>query len=159
MKIRKALLDDATAIASLTTELGYLADVPAISDRLSRLSDRGDDVVLVAEEDGVIAGWVQAHTSVVLESGFRMEIVGLIVSDRFKRRGVGKALVDAVESWGRECGAFVFTVRSNVQRVESHVFYPALGYEKTKTQAVYRKRIEKTAEPGATDNPDDAQRI
>jgi GNAT superfamily N-acetyltransferase len=140
MKIRKAVLDDAAAIAVLTTELGYVADTPAVTDRLRRLSDRVDDVVFVAEEDGVIAGWIQAHTSVVLESGFRMEIVGLIVSDRFRRRGVGRLLVREVESWGREVGAPVFSVRSNVQRVESHAFYPALGYEKTKTQAVYRKR-------------------
>jgi len=137
MKIRKAVLDDAAAIAALTTELGYVADTPAVTDRLRRLSDRVDDVVFVAEEDGVIAGWIQAHTCVVLESGFRMEIVGLIVSDRFRRRGVGKLLVREVESWGREVGALVFSVRSNVLRVESHAFYPALGYEKTKTQAVY----------------------
>jgi len=140
MKIRKALLDDAASIADLTTDLGYVADVSAITDRLRRLSDTPDDVVLVAEMEGVIAGWVQGHTSVVLESGFRMEIVGLIVSSRFRRRGVGRALIEAVESWGAERGASVFSVRSNVQRVESHQFYPSLGYEKTKTQAVYRKK-------------------
>lgn len=152
MKLRKAVLNDASALAGLTTELGYVADSAAVTERLGRLLDRGNDVVLVAEEEGVIVGWIQAHTSVALESGFRMEIVGLIVSDRFRRRGVGKRLVDAVESWGRERGARVFSVRSNLQRVASHAFYPALGYEKIKTQAVYRNRMKPADERGGGDS-------
>ena len=32
-------------------------------------------------------------------------------------------------------------VRSNASRVESHSFYPALGYASTKTQQVYRKLL------------------
>jgi ribosomal protein S18 acetylase RimI-like enzyme len=141
MKIRKAVPGDAPSIAKLTTELGYVADVPAVAERLSSLSDRDDDLVLVAEESGEVAGWIQAHTSVVLESGHRMEIVGLIVSGRFRRQGVGRSLVESAESWGRERGVAVFTVRSNIVREESHEFYPALGYEKSKTQAVYRKKL------------------
>jgi GNAT superfamily N-acetyltransferase len=140
MKLRKAAMDDANEIARLTTELGYVADALVVTERLLQLTQHDDQAVFVAEENGEIAGWIQAHASLALESGFRMEIVGLIVSDRFRRRGVGRLLVQAAEAWGRERGVPVFSVRSNVQRAESHLFYPALGYEKTKTQAVYRKR-------------------
>jgi GNAT superfamily N-acetyltransferase len=141
METRPATLADASAIAELTTELGYPVAAPAITERLAMLAGGGSDVVLVAVEDGVVAGWIQAHTLTSLETGLRMELVGLIVAARFRRRGVGRLLVAAAESWGRARGIDVFSVRSNVQRVESHAFYPALGYEKTKTQAAYRKRV------------------
>jgi hypothetical protein len=46
-----------------------------------------------------------------------------------------------VEDWARAIGCDVVAVRSNINRVESHLFYPALGYESVKTQVAYRKRI------------------
>lgn len=141
MDIRPATPADAGAIASLTRELGYAADAPAIDARLQHLCRTADDTVLVAADEGVIGGWIQAHASCALESGFRIEIVGLVVSERFRRRGVGRDLVAAAEAWAAARQVEVVTVRSNVQRAESHAFYPALGYERTKTQAVYRKRM------------------
>jgi GNAT superfamily N-acetyltransferase len=77
----------------------------------------------------------------VLESGFRVEINGLIVSPEARRRGVGRALVSRAEEWALQVGAEAIVVRSNVQRIESHAFYPALGYDVSKTQTVYRKRL------------------
>lgn len=140
MKLRKAAVEDARAVAALTAELGYTADTLAVTERLLQLAEQKDQIVFVVEEGGEVAGWIQAQASVVLEAGFRLEIVGLIVSDRFRRRGLGRLLVQAAESWGEERGVQAFSVRSNLQRTESPLFYPALGYEKIKTQAVYRKK-------------------
>ena len=141
MLIRAALPSDAIEIARLTAELGYAATPHEIAERLSRVTDRSKQAVYVALLDDRIAGWVQAQASEVLESGFRVEIVGLIVSGDFRRRGVGRRLVEAAERWAIECGAPALVVRSNAQRVESHRFYPALGFTATKTQTVYRKPL------------------
>jgi GNAT superfamily N-acetyltransferase len=78
----------------------------------------------------------------VLESGFRVEIVGLVVAEDCRRHGVGRELVQRAEQWAAGLGAATVVVRSNTKREESHRFYPALGYAATKTQAVYRKRLE-----------------
>jgi GNAT superfamily N-acetyltransferase len=75
----------------------------------------------------------------VLESGFRVEITGLVVSGEMRRRGVGRSLVAQAETWAAEISAGTIVVRSNAKRVESHEFYPALGYLPSKTQVVYRK--------------------
>ena len=32
-------------------------------------------------------------------------------------------------------------LRSSVDRTEAHMFYPALGFERSKTQHVYRKSL------------------
>ncbi len=142
MILRHATLADAAAIAALTGELGYTADEAASRERLSKLLDRAECHLVVAEMKGAVAGWLQAVTGEVLESGFRVEIVGLVVGEKFRRRGVGRALVARAEVWARSLGAPAIVVRSNTLRTESHVFYPALGFESTKTQAVYRKHLD-----------------
>jgi GNAT superfamily N-acetyltransferase len=139
--IRQAVISDSSEIARLTAELGYAAGVDAIADRLARIGERKDSLLLVAVWEETMVGWLQAQTSEVLESGFRAEIVGLIVSDVCRRRGVGRSLVQHAERWAMEVGAEAVVVRSNTKRSESHLFYPALGFCASKTQAVYRKQL------------------
>jgi GNAT superfamily N-acetyltransferase len=140
-KIRAATLQDAEAIALLSKELGYPVDLGMLREWLGAILERDDQRVIVAETpDGAICGWLQAHSITVLESGLRVEILGLIVSESVRRRGVGRILVLQAETWAAEISAEAVVVRSNAKRVESHAFYPSLGYTPSKTQVVYRKR-------------------
>jgi predicted N-acetyltransferase YhbS len=142
--IRSATAQDAEAIAGLSETLGYTADVEATRARLSRILASDADLMLVAENDaGVIVGWLQAHAAHIIESGFRVEITGLVVAVDARRGGSGRGLVAEAERWARGISAEAMVVRSNVQRTESHAFYPALGYVQTKTQGVYRKSLTK----------------
>jgi GNAT superfamily N-acetyltransferase len=139
-KVRAAVDADAAPIAALSRELGYPAETKTIRERIGRILPRDDQRLLVAEgEDGEVLGWLQAHSSDVLESGFRVEIIGMVVSEKVRRKGVGRALVAQAETWATEISAGTIVVRSNSKRVESHLFYPALGYIPSKTQMVYRK--------------------
>jgi GNAT superfamily N-acetyltransferase len=142
-RVRVATGKDAEPIAVLSGELGYPAEAGTIAERLRRILSRGDQRVVVAElPDGAICGWLQAHCSEALESGSRVEIVGLIVSGSMRRKGVGRRLVAAAEAWAAEISAQMVVVRSNAMRLESHAFYPSLGYSPSKTQVVYRKRAD-----------------
>ncbi|ATC64247.1 hypothetical protein CMV30_09930 [Nibricoccus aquaticus] len=144
MTIRDALLSDAAAIARLTGELGYVANAQAISDRLSKIIGNPDHLMIVASFKEEIVGWLQAHASEVLESGFRVEIVGLIVDGNARRLGTGRSLVQRAEQWASAINASAVVVRSNTVREESHLFYPAIGFIHSKTQAVYRKQLKET---------------
>ena len=86
--------------------------------------------------------WLQAHAAQILESGVRVEIVGLIVSTEARRSGLGRSLVDEAERWARNIQAKTLVARSDIKRTESHAFYPALGFTLAKTQHVYRKTLE-----------------
>lgn len=105
------------------------------------LASSTDALFVATNASGHAAGWLQAHSALVIESGFRLEIVGLVVSPTARRAGVGRALVAAAERWARNIGADIVVVRSNITRTESHAFYPALGYATTKTQRVCKKSL------------------
>ena len=140
--VRPARESDAALIAQLSATLGYPATAAQILDRLQfMLGSQHDLIAIATDSSGAAIGWMQAHASHVLESGFRVEIIGLIVAPEARRHGAGRALVNEAEQWARRLGADKVVVRSNVQRAESHAFYPALGYELTKTQKVYCKKL------------------
>jgi ribosomal protein S18 acetylase RimI-like enzyme len=138
--IRRASEKDCAAIAELTAELGYPALLDIIVARVRAISVSGDDLLLVCADaqDKPIA-WLQAHAAQILESGFRVEIVGLIVSAEARRRGIGRSLLEEAERWAMSIKANTLVTRSDIKRTESHAFYPALGFNRTKTQDVYRK--------------------
>ena len=140
-RLRKANEADAEAIAALCDELGYTARPEEIVERLGEVLEQLDYLVLVADAEGKLCGWLQAHSSWTVESGFRVEILGMVVASWARRRGVGRSLVGEAEKWGTALGAKTIVVRSNVNRVESHEFYRRVGYEVSKTQRVYRKMI------------------
>ena len=144
--IRRAVEADASAITRLTSQLGYPAEVEVMRGRLKPIVDCADHLVLAAEDAGDVCGWIQAQSAEVLESGFRVEIVGLIVAEGRRREGIGRRLVRSVEAWAAQAGAPAVVVRTNIARAESPPFYTSLGFAQTKTQRVYRKTLNATSQ-------------
>ena len=141
MLLRLARLEDAAGIATLATELGYPSSESEMKSRIERLLQSDAYFLAVAEQELRLIGWVAAEKRLLLESGERAEIVGLIVTADARRSGTGLALVNAAESWAAENGMRSISVRSNVARLESHPFYERLGYTHTKTQHAYTKQL------------------
>lgn len=140
--IRTARAEDAEAIAALSAQLGYPTDAAAVAKRLAKLLARPEHAVFACtDEDGKVLGWAAAEHRLTLESGERVELVGLVVDEAMRRNGIGAALVTAVEAWCRRRGADELFVRSNVTRDAAHAFYLQLGYEHAKTQHAYRHRL------------------
>jgi GNAT superfamily N-acetyltransferase len=142
IEIRRATPTDAEALAALSAQLGYPVPAHALADRLGRVLRRTDQLVLVGcgGADDVV-GWIHGAEQDLLEAERRCEILGLVVDQNQRRRGMGQRLVAAVEEWASGRGLVEISVRSNVVRPESHPFYDRLGYQRAKTQHVYRKRL------------------
>jgi GNAT superfamily N-acetyltransferase len=142
--IRTATLADAAEIARLSAQLGYPADADVFAERLRRLLPSPVHDVLVADDeadDARLRGFVGVERRLMIESGERVEIVGLVVDAGARRGGVGRALVAAAEAWARAHGLDTVFLRSNVVRPEAHPFYEGLGYARVKTQHAYSKRV------------------
>ena len=134
--------DDAEGVATLSTQLGYPSTAEETLRRFRGIGDAPDARVWVAQApDGAIVGWIHLFGNRLLESDPDIEIGGLVVHEDARGRGVGRALVSAAEDWARERGYTMVSVRSNVVRREAHEFYRGLGYEPTKSQFKFRKKL------------------
>ena len=141
LTIRSAVPTDAVRLSQLSVELGYPTSSAAMAQRLDRLLGRNGEAVIVAVLPcGRVAGWLHGSEQLLLESGRRCEILGLVVDPAHRGRGIGRRLVEAIERWASDRGLEQMAVRSNIRRTESHPFYARLGYTRTKTQHAYRKR-------------------
>jgi predicted N-acetyltransferase YhbS len=138
--IRTALETDVEAIAALAAELGYPSTSEVTLERL-RMIDESGLLLIGADSSDKAVGFIQGQPVCVIEAGLRVEIVGLVVSSKARRGGIGQKLITKVEHWALNLGAEAVVVRSNTAPEESDLFYPATGYDLLKTQAVYEKRL------------------
>ena len=140
--LRRARITDSAELARLSAQLGYPQVADAFERRLRRLLISADHPVLVAtDDDARLLGFIALERRLMLETGERVEIVGLVVDDAARRHGIGQALVDAAIDWAREIGLREVVVRSSTARVESHPFYEDAGFARIKSQHVYLKRV------------------
>jgi GNAT superfamily N-acetyltransferase len=141
-EIRLARPADYPRMAELAGQLGYQSTSDDIARRLAGLITTGEHVVFVAQlADGTIAGWIGAFAYRCVEADARVEISGLVVDERFRSRAMGRFLLDRAEAWAREKGFSATSLRSNVIRERAHAFYERRGYEHTKTQKSFRKKL------------------
>jgi GNAT superfamily N-acetyltransferase len=139
--IRPARGADRADLARLATQLGYPMSEEEAGERLSRIADHPDHALLVAEQDGRVAGWLQVSRVRVFESEDGVEIGGLVVDEALRSRGIGARLLAEAERWARERGCVRMRVRSNVVRERAHAFYRSAGFSEVKTQRVFEKAL------------------
>jgi ribosomal protein S18 acetylase RimI-like enzyme len=140
MTIRRMTEADAAAVAQLSCELGYPSDPEAVRRRI-RSVDPADLLIVAVNEADVPIGFIQGRMTRTVEAEARAHIVGLVVSSNARRAGVARRLTAEVERWAAMTDAEMVVVKSSTARGEAHKFYPAAGYKKLKTQAVYVKRL------------------
>jgi GNAT superfamily N-acetyltransferase len=132
ISIRPAALSDSPAIARLVGQLGYASSEAQIRDRLAVLSGRTDYAVWVAEIPGRIVGLVGVFVHYGLEfDGAYGRLLGLVVDEAFRGKGIGRRLMGQTERWLQERGVRHLTLTSGKQRKEAHAFYRRLGFEET----------------------------
>ena len=66
-------------------------------------------------------------------------IMGIAVADSYRKRGVGKALLEGIETWARESGAHGVRLVSGAARTQAHEFYNRCGYGGAGSRLILRK--------------------
>lgn len=139
LMIRKVGPADAAFVARLVTELGYPATADETRGRIERLDRDGQDL-FVAELEGELAGFAATQIyPVLVQDAPVCRLAALVVAERFRRRGIGRALILAVEQEGRRSGCDRVVLESALRRDEAHGFYRSLEYEGTANS--FQKRL------------------
>jgi len=152
--IRSATMDDSSALADLSTQLGYPTSPIQSANRLGVILDSNEHAILVAcLADGTVVGWVHVFLALRVESDPFAEIGGFVVTEEFRSRGIGRCLLAAVEEWVIQRGITRLRIRSRSNRVDTHTFFERLGFSKSKQQHVFDKSLKPDTEHrGSVDN-------
>jgi len=143
VKIRPVQAEDAVDIARLAGQLGYPSIPSEIKQCLETLSLKGCNVILVAEsQEAGVVGWIHVAGTYFIEEGAVAEIGGLVVDEATRSAGIGQSLLQAAEGWAKDHGFQILRVHSNVLRERAHAFYERHGFQVTKQQKVFVKRLD-----------------
>jgi GNAT superfamily N-acetyltransferase len=134
------------AIVDAGASVGYL---PPLDIETSRSYWRGlllpDLILFLAEIDGQIAGTVQLECAGRANARHRAEVNRLLVAPEFQRRGVGRVLMDALESHARSVGRTLLHLDTR-EGDRSNDFYRSVGWTEAGTIPMWAMSAEGTLE-------------
>lgn len=146
--IRPLKPSDITDVMQLHRELGwnpaFKADGSTLKQRLEALITEEDALLLVAEVNGQVVGYIHGQiVTYLLFAGREMLVSELFVKEKVRAAGVGKALLGAIEAQAVQRKCFRISVLNSRER-ESYKrgFYPSLGYEERSQTANFTKRLD-----------------
>ena len=139
--LRVANIKDAECITELSHQLGYETTREKTQQRLAEILSQTDNCIFVAVDDTLVIGWIHGFYSLRVESEPFVEIGGLVVDKNYRKKGIGKILIENVCTWSNLKKCNNIRVRSNIVRKESHQFYKNMGFIELKEQKVFGKQL------------------
>jgi len=132
--VRPAVEPDIPRILELYQELtGERHDLTQHETKplFAEISSMPGHELLVAEEDNVVVGTMVLLVVPNFSHGaLPWAIVeNMVVDVGYRRRGIGRLLMEYALARAREAGCYKVQLLSNVKRGESHRFYKALGFK------------------------------
>lgn len=141
--IRELMLKDSEDIHRLNTEeMGYEFSLDETREKLFKLINSESDKIFVAVIGDEVIGYVHANDYDLIYAPHMKNIMGIAVAEKYKRNGIGKALLSEVEMWAKETGAKGVRLVSGATRTNAHKFYHSCGYSGDKAQVNMSKIIE-----------------
>jgi len=147
MTIRPAEERDRSILSSLhiSEDLETHKEAPDVmtSFRLSGLSSRGKDVILVAEEDGEVTGYLWAVALRIFD--YRIGVLfDVFVDPSHRRKGVGRHLLEKGVQELHNIGVRRFWANTEEKNAPTRALLEHLGFRPNNEKVFYQK-----VEPGA----------
>lgn len=97
--------------------------VPWSEENLRQSLENPLYLFLTAEEEGEVAGYVGLFR--VLDEG---DVTNIVVHEKYRGRGLGSALTEALIAEGKNCGIQAFTLEVRVSNEAAIHIYERLGF-------------------------------
>lgn len=140
--IRNIRLEDAKAIRDISAvSLGYKTTEAVTELQIEKLLQNTEHFIRVYEDDAThnVAGFIHAEAYQLLYNEPGFNILGLAVLPEYQHRGIGKQLLQAVETEAAARNYRFIRLNSGEHRMEAHAFYEHCGYTCTKLQKRFIK--------------------
>lgn len=100
---------------------------------LDRIQSTPGYQLLVVEENSEVAGLMELLIMPNLSHNAMpwAFVEGLVVDHRYRRKGLGKVLMQHAIRQAKEAGCYKIELGSNKKRIEAHEFYRSLGFQDT----------------------------
>lgn len=142
MIVRPATAADVPAWAAMRRRLWPEADPDELERELAALDP--ESLNLLAEEDGRLIGFAEASVRNYAEgapAGPAGYLEGIWVEPERRRRGVGRAMLAAVEGWARRQGLAWLGSDALLDNDLSHRWHRSVGLAEIERIVVFGKRL------------------
>ncbi len=136
-KARIVEMDDAYAITMLSEQWGYRSAKEKMIHCLQDITKNSDHIMYVMQAEDQVIGWIHGIYSLRVESDPFVEIGGLVIDKDFRRKGLGKFLIEKIIEWSQFRNCHMIRVRCNIIREDANAFYGRIGFKEIKQQKVY----------------------
>jgi len=156
LRVRRATAADLETLVRLLAQLfaieaDFRPDAARQRSGLARMLGGGDErVVLVAERGGEVVGMVTGQLVVsTAEGGPSALVEDMVVEERARGRGAGRALLRGIEGWARERGATRLQLAADRENGPALRFYARMGWRRTRLVCLFRSPGSDRGAPGA----------
>ena len=140
LRVRRMELADNEDVRELCKQLGYPSAAAAFECRLKELLRNPYHEAFVAELNcRRIVGWAHIYEVPSLLSPPTAELGGLVVAEGYRRRGIGCALIEALDQWANVRGMRSLLLATRTDRAGAKAFYQRLHFS-TDYDATYLRR-------------------
>jgi aminoglycoside 6'-N-acetyltransferase I len=143
--IRQGTTDDAAEWAPLRQSLWPDEDAVQLAADIEQMLAGGAVAFLAFDNEGAAIAFAEAALRHDYVNGTESSPVGFLegwyVAPQWRGKGVGRALVAAVEGWVRDQGCQEFASDALLDNAASLAAHVACGFEETERVVYFRKRL------------------
>ena len=146
--IRHAGVDDIDALAPLFDAYrGFYEqprDVALASAFLHERQERGESTILLPEADGQLQGYCQLYPTWCSVAAARIFVLyDLFVDPDVRRGGIGRALMQAAQRFGRSAGAVRLDLTTARTNTRAQALYESEGWQRDDVFLTYNLSLER----------------
>jgi aminoglycoside 6'-N-acetyltransferase I len=145
-RIRRGATGDAPQWAPLRQALWPDEDAQQLADEIEEMLAGGTAGFLAFDEQGAAIAFAEATLRHDYVNGTESSPVGFLegwyVAPPWRGKGLGRALVAAVEAWARDQGCREFASDALLDNTDSLAAHVACGFEETERVVYFRKRLD-----------------
>ena len=138
--IRPANINDAEAIRQINLNaLGYDFGLTETTKRLAEVLEKPNAIIYVAELQAKVVGYIHGTDYDCSYFPPLKNILALGVLEEHRGHGIGRLLINELETWAKTENCAGIRLVSSLYRTEAHKFYLRLGYTDRKDQKNFVK--------------------